>query len=119
MDWVALLPTAIGIVTVIVGSGLVAKSQAIKTSLENYKELSQSYERKTESLKENVIELESTLNEVKTELRIFKEIPLKDLRDGVNTLLKRQKKVIENTERATTLTEAMIKELKDCKKDLR
>lgn len=119
MDWIAFLPTAIGIVTVIVGSGLVAKSQAIKTSLENYKELAQSYEHKTESLKENVAELEATLNEVKAELRIFKEIPLKELRDGINTLLKRQKKVIDNTERAITLTESMIKEIKDCKKDLR
>lgn len=115
MDWIAFLPTAIGIVTVIAGSVLVAKSQAIKTSLENYKELAQSYERKAESLKENVVELESTLKGVKTELRVFKGIPLKELSNGVNTILERQKKVIKNTERAMALTEEMIKEIKECR----
>ena len=111
MEWISFLPTAIGIVTVVVGAVLVGKSQAIKTALENYKELAKSYEEKTKDLSSKITELQSETAQLRGELKVFKNTPLRDINKSVNALISNQIIVMDKVDRIEEDTTDIKKEL--------
>ena len=90
------IPTILGIVSIIVGAFLVAKSQAHKTALENYKELVVSYEKKVESYEIRVNELVAEIADLKNKVAVISELPLRKMSNGIDALNNKQDIVIEN-----------------------
>ena len=96
METINLLLTITGALSTIVGSILIIKSQTYKITLENYKDLTMSYEKKEQDRDERMDLLNKKLTKLAAELEIVKEIPLREISANLARVTSLQNKIIEN-----------------------
>lgn len=86
MEFVTLIPTAIGVTTTVVGIILTARSTALKTSIGTYKELADSYKEKSERQQEQIDEMSDKVDKLENRLNEVEKIPLRQINQRLGTM---------------------------------
>ncbi len=73
------IPTIIGFTTTVVGVILTSRSTALKTSIDNYKDLADSYKAKLQDQQEQLNSMISKLTALETRINEVEKIPLQQI----------------------------------------
>lgn len=73
------IPTIIGFTTTVVGVVLTSRSTALKTSIDNYKDLANSYKAKLEEQQKRLDEMIAKLAALETRINEVEKIPLQQI----------------------------------------